>query len=1266
MTPELLEKLRDAGPGGIEEALQEAFPDGLPEEILARVAPMIDKLIQLEPGQALEGTPFGKPGGNFAPNGVAVEGGIPKTNEDRVQRFLRARKRNVSGAWGRESSNIVNSGVNHSARKSGAVVDWRGLKAISADDLVVDATHKGSYFFGRISTASGYVNFAGTVVFLVEDFISKEIVEVCGYNVPDLRNVGKTFSVGRPVAIAEPFYKLRADGTPGIRFDSIADCDFIRNEPRTLVAWNELAKELVTNPSVKAGRDGEHPAAYCYRQALEACSNEAKFLATLHTNIATCEWQLANPVGELRHGLMALGLDSSVANPKPLMRVVIAVAQLDVDLHRSVAKVAGERFGSGTVQRLSKEGLEGKQVSSQRPAAGGGALALPGMVQLLVKQPQDLAQLARDKGKGKGARGTGGKQQTAADVKEFAKKLYLSGRHADAADHYEICYSLYAEEVASEVAAPGPQVADWVAEIGVALREQVGLAMKAGKYSDWLLLQCAAAVSLDPRSSLGWIRYAQLAAKISGKPATAIEFLKKAADDIPQQPRKDADHSGAVGTAEQSDPGGWHAGMHSLRTELLAEIQSLQKAAAAGTSAKPVSAETTQQRKARNPVPDVLDPVDLPDELDFLDRLSALFTMGGSKALASILGENLKFLATRPVPNVSLEFATNCPIPAGLDAANVQQAIAFGYRTSKANPQMHLIQMLENTWHLSPREVMKRFHGTDALEWLLEQESAALHPGLVLRFMDDLSQQWEEGKAPRLRYSGNIRSSFGNNPNQSEIMHLGTTHVAVGFNDLGVLVGAQLQAHPAAEFVGRPLRFVGLELNSYSVAKTKVIVQLIVTGSVSPTLIVQCWLSSTWTRDAVTAFKRAAAQVLSEDRSLLRKGNEEVRSYISTWVAAEPRSGNHGRRAWFTLQVENKYRCFMDTLNFKRQVDRLAHLNYSLTGEVAVSEGEFASLAMFNVPAGAPFMIAESVFAAISGAQIGQLVQQAIDRDPVPGVLELMVARFEKKFAEFRKMMHREELQIEVHHCEVSANWEVPCNIGRHLLPDAGPKTNGAILDLISSLYQPYTMSWSNVQDYMPPRAFHASARRCSAHGEVVHSGYSINWAFWVYGTSVTDYMDCTDMYPVMVDDGGFVRKLMEQACGEVIQFNAKLLSLDTIFHSPPFDTPLNIGHYILAVGLHKHWTNYWFGEADVEGRKASLRKRGLKLNQRNSGLQVGCVAPGTLFGCNRVQTPVCMNWTYDQELRLQKVSGGDQSLPAGLAEEASAWLGHLSHGVVP
>eukprot|EP00913_Durusdinium_trenchii_P022015 g20688.t1 len=52
----------------------------------------------------------------------------------------------------------------------------------------------------------------------------------------------------------------------------------------------------------------------------------------------------------------------------------------------------------------------------------------------------------------------------------------------------------------------------------------------------------------------------------------------------------------------------------------------------------------------------------------------------------------------------------------------------------------------------------------------------------------------------------------------------------------------------------------------------------------------------------------------------------------------------------------------------------------------------------------------------------------------------------------------------------------------------------------------PWTMSWSNVLDYMPPQKFHQLARMCSLQGDTIHYGYSMNWICEVYGSCIMDY----------------------------------------------------------------------------------------------------------------------------------------------------------------
>lgn len=53
---------------------------------------------------------------------------------------------------------------------------------------------------------------------------------------------------------------------------------------------------------------------------------------------------------------------------------------------------------------------------------------------------------------------------------------------------------------------------------------------------------------------------------------------------------------------------------------------------------------------------------------------------------------------------------------------------------------------------------------------------------------------------------------------------------------------------------------------------------------------------------------------------------------------------------------------------------------------------------------------------------------------------------------------------------------------------------------------RPWTMSWSNVLDYIEAGEFHRLARACSVHGDTVHYGCSMNWPSNVAGASILDY----------------------------------------------------------------------------------------------------------------------------------------------------------------
>lgn len=77
---------------------------------------------------------------------------------------------------------------------------------------------------------------------------------------------------------------------------------------------------------------------------------------------------------------------------------------------------------------------------------------------------------------------------------------------------------------------------------------------------------------------------------------------------------------------------------------------------------------------------------------------------------------------------------------------------------------------------------------------------------------------------PRGTYTGTVVHSFGNASSTEDVLIAGTTHVAVGFLDLGQLSCARVQ--PGRGDLGlaaaAPLQWIGYDSSAYSVAKSYV------------------------------------------------------------------------------------------------------------------------------------------------------------------------------------------------------------------------------------------------------------------------------------------------------------------------------------------------------------------------------------------------------------------------------------------------------------
>jgi hypothetical protein len=122
--------------------------------------------------------------------------------------------------------------------KSGSRRAFRSLQPIPIAELEIGATHRGRIVYCRIVTRVLVIK---SFSVLVEDDSKLTALAVYG-----LVN-SKELNEGRLIAIMEPFYKIRADGSEGIRVDDPSDLVFDVETPKAAEPTEiEVPPERVT------------------------------------------------------------------------------------------------------------------------------------------------------------------------------------------------------------------------------------------------------------------------------------------------------------------------------------------------------------------------------------------------------------------------------------------------------------------------------------------------------------------------------------------------------------------------------------------------------------------------------------------------------------------------------------------------------------------------------------------------------------------------------------------------------------------------------------------------------------------------------------------------------------------------------------------------------------------------------------------------------------------------------------------------------------
>jgi hypothetical protein len=167
------------------------------------------------------------------------------------------------------------------------------------------------------------------------------------------------------------------------------------------------------------------------------------------------------------------------------------------------------------------------------------------------------------------------------------------------------------------------------------------------------------------------------------------------------------------------------------------------------------------------------------------------------------------------------------------------------------------------------------------------------------------------------------------------------------------------------------------------------------------------------------------------------------------------------------------------------------------------------------------------------------------------------------------------------------------------------------IIDEIASK-RAWTMSWSNIIDYIDHSKFHQMARECSKYSNTIHFGYSMNWTSDVWGTNLIDYAGehLTEARKHLLDTSIKLEKTVFEKFG-----------WDRHFRLPLPQNPINTVAKTLEIQHYKAWAEYFFSTARQNGLFCHVAD--IEPNFSSSPLS------------RTGDSTIAFTWTYDPDVQL-------------------------------
>ncbi|KAA8491107.1 hypothetical protein FVE85_4524 [Porphyridium purpureum] len=486
----------------------------------------------------------------------------------------------------------------------------------------------------------------------------------------------------------------------------------------------------------------------------------------------------------------------------------------------------------------------------------------------------------------------------------------------------------------------------------------------------------------------------------------------------------------------------------------------------------------------------------------------------------------------RACPAIHEEISADAALwPVGIDGAYANKILSWAYLAASIRPWLDAICLGTGRWDLDLNYLQQRWHGLKAVELVRERSKAG-----PLKFGEVID--WATETGGRELHDVRIRMNFANeasNPLCS--FKQGTTHVSVGFNDLSELLSCPLEPPDLVHEGGngcdhKPFRFVGFEVSEFSVAKSLVVEAMLCDTAVPLVHVLQVWYSTAWTVSALASFRAACGRMLAVRSCSL---DEKVVSFLRWWLSEEPVSIQASRQKWFAMVDKEMRHAFMYACSFRRKKDRSSLVRYFADGEVGVRQSEdtdlVGSLTYWNERDRGGRLDMTDLFATIPMRTLVENMGEGRD------IYDIAVHVKMSELARLRDLLCRGAITVELHRGMVT--------------PD-----DAELVGRIAAL-RPFSMSWSNVVDYVSMAQFHEMA---PTFGAKRHFGYFMNWIAKVYGTCAADYCQ---------DESGraLLHKVMETELA---------VRRHPLVKQPPLDDGLNVLGHALSARMQPFWIKYF------------------------------------------------------------------------------------------